>query len=115
MHSIWLSSPLPTIEIILLARFAYKTPPESCWTPPIDSNNHAYLVSQYFVPEHSVQTKVFSYCIHTYIKVTHRKTLLNDFDDKCFVSQTCFHYQIEYYCVSLCAQLMIITQNRRKH
>ena len=35
----------------------------SCWTPPIELNNHAYLVSQRFVPEHSIQTKNAFNCI----------------------------------------------------
>ena len=34
----------------------------------------------------------------------HRNTLLNDFDDRRFVSQTCFYCQ--YYCISLRVQLV---------
>ena len=37
-------------------------------------------------------------------RVTCRNTLLNDSDDWRFVSQTCFHCQ--YYCISLCVQLV---------
>ena len=35
-------------------------------------------------------------------KITCRNTLLNDSDDRRFVSPTCFHCQ--YYCISLCVQ-----------
>ena len=48
--------------------------------------------------------------------VTHRNTLLNDSDDRCFVSQTCFHCQ--FYCLSLCVQLVTsadIGAGLRKH
>ena len=34
----------------------------------------------------------------------HRNTLLNDCDDRHFISQTCFHCQ--FYCLSLCVQLV---------
>ena len=45
-YSICLSTLLPAIELILLVAFACKMPVEwLLWTPPIDSNNHAYLVS----------------------------------------------------------------------
>ena len=42
-------------------------------------------------------------CVLT--RVTCRNTLLNNSDDQHFVSQTCFHCQ--YYCVSLCVQLVM--------
>ena len=45
------------IEIVLLARFACKHQQKSFWTPPINSNNHAYLVNQRSMAEHSVQPK----------------------------------------------------------
>ena len=50
------------------------------------------------------KSKMFSYHIVFLRRVTCRNTLLNDFDNLRFVSQTCFHCQ--YYCVSLCIQLV---------
>ena len=41
---------------------------------------------------------------HDSTRVTCKNTLLNDSDDRCFVSQTCFHCQ--YYCDSLCVQFV---------
>ena len=43
--------------------------------------------------------------LHSSTGVTRRNTLLNDFDDRRFVSQTCFYCQ--FYCISLCVQLVM--------
>ena len=41
----------------ILATFVCKHWQNSCWSPPIHLNNHAYLVSQHLVSERSVQAK----------------------------------------------------------
>ena len=74
------------IKIILLARFV-KHQQISCWTLPINSNNHTYLVSQCFMPEHSVQIKNI-FLLYSITRVTHRNAVLNDSDDRHFVLQT---------------------------
>ena len=51
------------IEIVLLTKFTCTIPAEKCCTPSVDLNNDIYLVRQHFVSEHSVQAKMFSYCI----------------------------------------------------
>ena len=50
------------------------------------------------------EPKTFSYRTYIAIGVTCRNTPLNDSDDRCFISQTYFHYHC--YCVSLCVQLV---------
>ena len=35
----------------------------SCWTPPANLNTYAYLVSQRFMPEHSIQPKKLFNCV----------------------------------------------------
>ena len=75
-----------------------------CCSPPINWNNHTYLVSQHLASECSVQAK--NACLsYGSTRVTCRNTLLNNSDDWRFVSHTCFHYQ--YYCISLCVQLVM--------
>ena len=111
-----LSRPLPAIEIVLLAGSACKTPAEkflgsSNRFKPSDSNNHAYLVSQRSVAEHSVQP-INAFLLYIGTRVTRRNILLKDSDDRRFVSQTCFHCQ--YYCVSLCVQLVTYYAKRKK-
>ena len=56
-YCIWLLTPLSVKELILLQNLFVKHQQNSCWTPPINSNNHAYLVSQHLVSECSVQAK----------------------------------------------------------
>ena len=62
------------------------------------------MVSQRSVAEHSVQPKN-AFLLYISARVTCRNTLSNDSDDRRFVSQTCFHCQ--FYCVSLCVQLVM--------
>ena len=65
------------------------------------SNQLKQLVSQCFKPERSVQANNV-FLPYGSTRVTCRNTLLNNSDDRHFISQTCFHYQ--YHCVSLCIQ-----------
>ena len=68
----------------------------SCWTLSVHSSNQAYLVSRSFLPESSVQAKNVLLLYDT-TGVTWRSTPLNDFDDQCFISRTCF--QCQYPCI----------------
>ena len=61
--------------------------------------------------EHSVQPKN-ALLLYNSARVTHRNTLLNDSDDQHFISQICFHCQ--FYCVSLCVQLVTYYAKRKK-
>ena len=65
------------------------------------SNRLKQSRSQRFEPEHYFQVKNI-FLPYDSAGVTCRNTLLNDSDDRRFVSQTCFHCQ--YYCVSFCVQ-----------
>ena len=69
------------------------------------------MVSQRFVAEHSVQPKNV-FLLYSSTGVTRRNTLPNDSDDQRFISQTCFHSQ--YYCFSLCVQLVMYYSKRKK-
>ena len=62
----------------------------------IETIMHAWSVSA----RHVQVKNVFS--VYGSTRVSCRNTLLNNFDDLRFVSQTYFHCQ--YYCVSLCVQ-----------
>ena len=58
--------------------------------------NHAYLVSQHFEAEYSVQAKnLFLPLPYGSSIETCTNTLFNNSDDQCFISQNFFHY--EYY------------------
>ena len=77
----------PHSSIIQQANNAFYFPIErtnriiySCWTPPIDSNNHAYLVSQRFVPEHSVYINNIFKCIKIFLHVPPFNWLLIEVD-----------------------------------
>ena len=61
----------------------------------------AWSGSQRFKAERSVQVRNV-FLLYGGTRVTHRSILLNDSNDRRFISQTCFHCQ--YYCVSLCVQ-----------
>ena len=63
------------IEIVSLASSACKHQWKSFWTPPINSNNHAYLVSQRSVIEHSVIQPKIVFSLYISTRVTRRNTV----------------------------------------
>ena len=77
-------------KTILSHLFACKTNKIVAEVPQSIENNHACLVSQRFKPERSVQIKNV-FLAYGSTRITCRNTLLNDSDDRRFVSQTCFH------------------------
>ena len=84
-HSIWLSRPLPAIEIILLARFACKTPAEKAGLiQSIQTITHTWSAGA------SCQSTLFKpkivLLLYRSTRVTRRNILLNNSDDWCSIS-----------------------------
>ena len=83
----------------------------SCCSPPIDWSNHAYLVSQRLVSEHSVSKNVF--LPYGTTRVTYRNIRLNDSDNGILFHRLAFTViTIVFLCV---LNLWCNTQNRRNH
>ena len=110
-HSIWLSRPFPAIEIVLLTGSPCKTPAEKF----LDSSNQfkqSRILGQSALRGRAFCSTKNAFLLYISARVKRRNTLLNDSDDRCFVSQTCFHCQ--FYCVSLCVQLVTYYAKQKK-
>ena len=77
-------------------------------------DNPDYMKCPSFMPEHSKPYFIpnstlficylFVFIFYLVLSCPAKFILLNDFDDRHFISQTCIHCQ--FYCISLCVQLV---------